>query len=103
MEVMNAHRARVITEKANMSTTTTTTPSGIVAVGPFLTEAEAAHRIRRSSKTLRNWRCRSVGPAYLKVGGSVLYETDVLDDWARSQAVAVLSPEVSAANMMANI
>jgi hypothetical protein len=42
--------------------TTTITPSGLVAVGPFLTEAEAAHRIRRSSKTLRNWRCRSVGP-----------------------------------------
>jgi hypothetical protein len=101
MELMTAHRARVITEKANMSTTTT--PSGLVAVGPFLTEAEAAHRIRRSSKTLRNWRCRSVGPAYLKVGGSVLYETDVLDDWARSQAVAVLSPEVGAANTIESI
>lgn len=39
----------------------------------FLTETELAARWRRSRKTLQNWRVLGKGPAFVKIGNSVLY------------------------------
>lgn len=38
-----------------------------------LTDTEAAKRLRVKTKTLANWRSDNKGPAFLKVGGRVLY------------------------------
>jgi len=57
-------------------------------VSPYLTEAQAAARLGFSPKTLRNWRARSAGPSYLRLGSSVRYHMTTLDHWAMAQEVA---------------
>lgn len=51
------------------------------------TEDEVAAHLRKSPKTLRNWRCDGVGPPYLKVGGGVLYRWREVEKWLTSQTV----------------
>lgn len=56
---------------------------------PFLTEEQAAARLQISPSSLRAWRVRRTGPAYLKLGRLVRYERDEIDSWARGcQAAA---------------
>ena len=44
----------------------------------FLTQGELANRWRISPRTLERWRWLRTGPAYIKVGGRVVYAlTDV--------------------------
>jgi hypothetical protein len=38
-----------------------------------ITQAELARRWRISPRTLERWRARGTGPAYLKIGGRVVY------------------------------
>ncbi|WP_198679475.1 helix-turn-helix domain-containing protein [Thermomonospora amylolytica] len=50
----------------------------------LLTPAEAAAYLRRSPKTLRNWRSRGIGPKYTGRGHGVRYRRDDLDAWIRA-------------------
>lgn len=52
---------------------------------PFLLEQEAAAFLRLRAGTLQNKRLNGKGPAYLKLGGRVVYEEASLLEWARAQ------------------
>jgi len=61
--------------------------SGGTVSGPaYLTSEEVVERYRNkvSDGTLRNWRCKRIGPSYLKIGKTILYPADELDRWDRS-------------------
>ncbi|AGK59735.1 hypothetical protein HYPDE_40333 [Hyphomicrobium denitrificans 1NES1] len=55
----------------------------------FLTADEVAERYRGeiSVGTLRNWRAQRVGPPFVKVGKSVLYPLQGLDEWDKKNLV----------------
>lgn len=55
----------------------------------YLTPAEVAARFdgRISPQTLSNWRNLGSGPAYLKLGGKVLYPIDRLVEWEQRNTV----------------
>lgn len=52
---------------------------------PLLTEDDAAAYLLTSSKTLANWRWRGVGPSFVKLGGSVRYRQEALDEYIASR------------------
>jgi hypothetical protein len=55
----------------------------------FLLESELATRWRRSPRTLQRWRENGTGPAYVRLGGRVLYRLlDVVlhESFARTNA-----------------
>jgi excisionase family DNA binding protein len=54
---------------------------------PLLSQAEAAEYLNIPEQTLRVWRHRHLGPAYLKVGRHVRYRTADLDRFAESRVV----------------
>ena len=56
----------------------------------YLTCEEVVERYRNkvSDGTLRNWRCKRIGPSYIKIGRAILYPTDELDRWDRSNLTA---------------
>jgi len=47
----------------------------------YLTEEEASRYLSMSVHTLRQWRSKSIGPDYLRVGTRVIYDIKALDDW----------------------
>jgi hypothetical protein len=50
--------------------------------------AEVAEHLRKSEKTLRNWRALGIGPPYYKVaGGGILYRWPEVEKWLTSQAI----------------
>jgi hypothetical protein len=51
----------------------------------WLTEQEAASRVRLSPQMLRKLRYAGGGPAYGQFGRAVRYRLDLLDEWANSQ------------------
>jgi hypothetical protein len=55
----------------------------------FLTADEVAERYRGeiSVGTLRNWRAQRVGPPFIKIGKSVLYPVQALDEWDKENLV----------------
>jgi hypothetical protein len=55
----------------------------------FLTTEEVAERYRGevSVGTLRNWRAQRVGPPFIKIGKSVLYPVQALDEWDQENLV----------------
>jgi transposase len=61
------------------------------SVNRLITEREAAAMIGLSIQTLRHWRVRRVGPAYLKFGrgrqGPVRYALEDLLEWAKRHRV----------------
>jgi len=63
--------------------------------GKFLTPEEVAERYRGgvSIGTLRNWRAMRFGPAYLKIGKSVLYHIDELEAWDKKNTVICREPK----------
>ena len=54
----------------------------------MLTEREAALHLRRSSKTLRNWRSEGKGPAFLRMGGRVFYHLADIARWIAQETTA---------------
>lgn len=60
-----------------------------VAESRFLTPEEVCERYRReiSAGTLRNWRAQRLGPPYVKIGKSVLYPIQGLDEWDKKNLV----------------
>jgi hypothetical protein len=57
----------------------------------LLTAREAGRRVRRTEKTLANWRSQGVGPAYIKVSagrsGRILYDAADVDRWISAHRV----------------
>jgi hypothetical protein len=53
----------------------------------FVNDVEAAEILSSSPQTLRNWRCRGVGPAYSKRGVMVRYRVQDLFDFMASGRV----------------
>lgn len=55
----------------------------------YLTADEVVERYRNevSAGTLRNWRAQRVGPPYIKIGKSVLYPVQSLDEWDEKNLV----------------
>ena len=51
----------------------TETPKRNPLADTFLLELELAERWRRSPRTLQRWRENGTSPAYLRLGGRVLY------------------------------
>jgi hypothetical protein len=60
-----------------------------VAESKFLTTEEVCQRYRGeiSAGTLRNWRAQRVGPPFIKIGKSVLYPVECLDEWDKKNLV----------------
>ena len=60
-----------------------------MADNKFLTPAEVSARYRGeiSVATLRNWRSMRIGPAFVKLGKSVLYAIEELDRWDKLNTV----------------
>ena len=58
-------------------------------LSPWLTEIEAAAYLKRSIKTLQNWRITGKGPQYSQPGGpgtAVTYYKPTLDAWSLAGA-----------------
>lgn len=55
----------------------------------YLTADEVVKRYRSevSAGTLRNWRAQRVGPPFIKIGKSVLYPIQALDEWDKQNLV----------------
>jgi len=60
-----------------------------MAEDKFLTAEEVSQRYRGevSVGTLRNWCAQRIGPPFIKIGKSVLYPVQGLDDWDRRNLV----------------
>lgn len=66
-------------------------------VRTYLNTTEVGDRLGLSVKTLANWRSAGIGPAYLKVGGRVLYPEDLLTEWLTERIVEADQPAGAAA------
>jgi phage terminase Nu1 subunit (DNA packaging protein) len=53
----------------------------------LLTEVAAAKLLKLSVRTLQAWRCRSMGPAFVRVGRAIRYRYSDLIAWLRSNTV----------------
>jgi Helix-turn-helix domain len=60
-------------------------PAAVLA--DYLPETTAADEIEHTPRTMRKWRQRGEGPAYVKVGRKVYYARSALIDWLRRQEV----------------
>lgn len=47
----------------------------------------AAEYLGLSVQTLRNWRCQCRGPTYLKMGRSVRYQLEDLEEYKRNRRI----------------
>ncbi|RUW53704.1 DNA-binding protein [Mesorhizobium sp. M1A.F.Ca.ET.072.01.1.1] len=65
-----------------------------MSYGKFLTAEEVAERYRGSISlgTLRNWRAKRIGPAYVKLGKAVLYPVEELEAWDQKNTVVCRAP-----------
>ncbi|MCH9695190.1 MAG: helix-turn-helix domain-containing protein [Gammaproteobacteria bacterium] len=52
----------------------------------YLTAADAASYVGYTTNTLAQYRCRRLGPSYMKARGRVLYAVEDLDNWVESHA-----------------
>lgn len=50
-----------------------------------LNQKQLARRWSLSHRTLERWRCLKQGPAWLKIGGRVLYRVEDIETYERSQ------------------
>ena len=53
----------------------------------LISPEETGQRLEKSQKTLANWRCAGRGPAYIKIGDLIRYDTNDLEAWLQSQKV----------------
>ena len=63
----------------------------------YLTAADAARYVGYTPNTLAQYRCRRIGPSYLKARGRVLYAVADLDRWVESHARVEVPSGVMAA------
>ena len=55
--------------------------------GDLLTTLELARELKRSPETLMRWRRQRSGPPYVRMQGRVLYDSDQVARWLRSNTV----------------
>jgi excisionase family DNA binding protein len=60
----------------------------------MLTVLEAADYLRLSTRTLERLRCSGLGPKYVKLGRSIRYQRDALDEWIAGRVVRSTSEVV---------
>jgi len=62
-------------------------PSSFTSTRDALNDEQAAKRLGVSPATLRSWRCREIGPPFVKLGpgiqAAVRYNPDDLDEFMR--------------------
>ena len=51
----------------------------------LLKEGQVARQLNLSVRTLQNWRLQGRGPAHQKLGASVRYAPEVIEDWVQAQ------------------
>ena len=57
----------------------------LTRVVPLVTARQAAGMLGLSEGTLKQWRLRDRGPAYVRLGGrTVRYERAVVEEWAQA-------------------
>lgn len=49
----------------------------------YLTQKELAARWRRSVRTVERWRSKKTGPCFHRLGGSILYSLDDIENYER--------------------
>jgi predicted DNA-binding transcriptional regulator AlpA len=54
----------------------------------YLTPEQVAERYQISEATVKEWRYKRVGPAYLRLGKRVRYSLASLEKWEREREVA---------------
>ncbi len=61
-----------------------------MSISVYLTLEEVVERYRNqvSEGTLRNWRSKRIGPSFIKIGKAILYPTEELERWDRSNLVS---------------
>jgi hypothetical protein len=57
---------------------------GLVERG-LQSEEDTARMLCVAKDTLKQWRCKGFGPAFLKLGKSVFYRTADVDEWISQQ------------------
>ncbi len=55
----------------------------------ILTASDAAKELNKSTKTLQRWRARGEGPSYSRIGQTIVYSTDDLDEFLGRHRVSV--------------
>jgi len=53
----------------------------------LLLPSELARMIGKTERTLANWRCARTGPKYVKLGSTVRYRVNDVEDWIEAQRV----------------
>lgn len=54
----------------------------------LLTEVAAARILKLSVRTLQAWRCRCMGPAFIRVGRAIRYRHSDLIDWLNHNTIS---------------
>jgi hypothetical protein len=58
----------------------------------LITQTQAAKLLRRSVRTLTLWRRRHYGPAFLRIGGAVMYTAEDLSGFLRTSRIELGLP-----------
>lgn len=61
----------------------------------LLTEVAAARILKLSIRTLQAWRCRGIGPDFIRVGRAIRYRHSDLIDWLNRNTVSPANTVVS--------
>jgi hypothetical protein len=56
-------------------------------IAGYLSELEVATTLDRTTRTLRIWRARGLGPAFARIGNNVVYREQAISDWLLSNEV----------------
>jgi hypothetical protein len=57
----------------------------------YITVQELEIRAKISSRTLRNWRNRRIGPPFIKVGKQILYKWADIEAWLNAHQVQTIA------------
>jgi hypothetical protein len=49
----------------------------------FLNQKQLAERWLMSERTLERWRCQGIGPAFVKLGGKVVYHLTDIEEFEK--------------------
>jgi hypothetical protein len=68
---------------------------GITVTIKHLNQCELARRWNISSRTLESWRWQGFGPAYLKIGGRVVYTLEAIERFEQERLRQTTSEALS--------
>lgn len=63
-------------------------------------EVVARYKGNISTKTLANWRTKGGGPAYVKIGGKVMYHIAAVETWEESRVYSSASARLEVTDEM---